>query len=147
MSIHTVTSQVGSNPITIETGKLAKLADGSVTVRCGDTVVLVRRATVSLQKGETLSLPMHLAASVGTPSVSVFSRHAKPGIWFPFGTQNRVFYPGLAWLGGNAPVFRDVSGETNIALIPVAPVFDACDSLLRREIPGESTLPQAAYGS
>ncbi|MFP6866963.1 MAG: hypothetical protein VCA35_13545, partial [Roseibacillus sp.] len=41
MSIHTVTADIGATPITIEAGKLAKLADGAVTVRCGDTVVLV----------------------------------------------------------------------------------------------------------
>ncbi|RYD82513.1 MAG: hypothetical protein EOP84_09280, partial [Verrucomicrobiaceae bacterium] len=39
--IHNVTSHVGSSPITIETGKLAKLADGAVTVRSGETIVLV----------------------------------------------------------------------------------------------------------
>ena len=33
--------QIGSGTITIETGKLAKQADGAVTVRSGDTVVLV----------------------------------------------------------------------------------------------------------
>ena len=40
MSTHTVTADVGQSPIVIETGKLAKLADGAVTVRCGDTVVV-----------------------------------------------------------------------------------------------------------
>ena len=38
---HSITSRFGSSDITIETGKLAKLADGAVTVRCGDTIVLV----------------------------------------------------------------------------------------------------------
>ena len=33
--------QVGSRSITLETGKLAKQADGAVLVRSGDTVVLV----------------------------------------------------------------------------------------------------------
>ena len=33
--------QIGSRRISIETGKLAKQADGSVIVRSGDTVVLV----------------------------------------------------------------------------------------------------------
>ena len=41
MSIHTITSQVGSTPIVFETGKMGKLADGAVTVRCGDTIVFV----------------------------------------------------------------------------------------------------------
>ncbi len=33
--------EVGGNTLIVETGKMAKQADGSVTVRCGDTVVLV----------------------------------------------------------------------------------------------------------
>jgi polyribonucleotide nucleotidyltransferase len=33
--------QVGGKTLTVETGKIAKQADGAVTVRCGDTVVLV----------------------------------------------------------------------------------------------------------
>ena len=41
-NIHNVTANVGSTPIIIETGKLAKLADGAVTVRCGETIVLER---------------------------------------------------------------------------------------------------------
>ena len=40
MSITTLSTQYGSEKITIETGKLAKLSAGSVTVRWGDTVVL-----------------------------------------------------------------------------------------------------------
>ena len=41
MNIHSVTCNVGENPITIETGKMGKLADGAVTVSCGETIVLV----------------------------------------------------------------------------------------------------------
>jgi heptosyltransferase-3 len=70
--------------------------------------------------------PMHLAASVGTPAVAVFSTHARPGIWFPFGAGHRVFYPGLGWSGGDPAVTRDAAGETNITLIPPAPVLAAC---------------------
>jgi hypothetical protein len=36
--------------MTIETGKLAKLADGAVTVRCGDTIILVT-AVSATKKG------------------------------------------------------------------------------------------------
>ncbi len=39
--IHTVSAEIGNKKIIIETGKLAKQASGSVTVRCGDTIVLV----------------------------------------------------------------------------------------------------------
>ena len=54
MSIHSVTCAVGANPITIETGKLALLADGAVTVRCGDTVVLVTVVSATkIKEGQT----------------------------------------------------------------------------------------------
>ncbi|MCZ2157560.1 MAG: polyribonucleotide nucleotidyltransferase [Bryobacterales bacterium] len=38
--IHSVTIDLGNRQITLETGKLAKQANGSVVVRCDDTVVL-----------------------------------------------------------------------------------------------------------
>jgi polyribonucleotide nucleotidyltransferase len=37
----TVSASVGKQGITIETGKLAKQADGSVVLRAGDSMVLV----------------------------------------------------------------------------------------------------------
>lgn len=36
--------------------------------------------------------PMHLAAAVGTPCVSVFASNKLPGIWFPFGTAHQPIY-------------------------------------------------------
>ncbi len=39
--MNTRDSSVGGKSISIETGRLAKQADGSVVVRCGDTMVLV----------------------------------------------------------------------------------------------------------
>ena len=41
MEARTVTAQVGNQTITVETGSLAKQADGSVVLRAGDSVVLV----------------------------------------------------------------------------------------------------------
>jgi len=75
--------------------------------------------------------PMHLAASVGTPSVCVFSTHAKPGIWFPCGLQHRILYPGLQWSGGETLAMRNTTGETNITLIPNDDVEEAFNSLLK----------------
>ncbi len=40
-TVHTVEVEVGGRTITLETGKLAKQANGAVLVRCDDTVVLV----------------------------------------------------------------------------------------------------------
>src|SRR5580692_663859 len=41
MNVHTVSAKIGDRELSIETGKLAKQADGAVVVRYGDTVVLV----------------------------------------------------------------------------------------------------------
>jgi len=41
MTVHTVEVEIGGRTITLETGKLAKQANGAVQVRCEDTVVLV----------------------------------------------------------------------------------------------------------
>ena len=50
MSIHNVAAHVGATPITIETGKLAKLADGAVTVRSGETIVFVSAVSATTIK-------------------------------------------------------------------------------------------------
>src|SRR5437588_6067160 len=39
-TVHTVSADFGGRTLTLETGKLAEQADGAVTVRYGDTVVL-----------------------------------------------------------------------------------------------------------
>lgn len=83
MSTHTVTAQVGSNPITIETGKLAKLADGAVTVRCGDTVVLVTAVSqTKIREGQTW-FPLSVeykerAAAAGVFPGGYFKREGRP---------------------------------------------------------------------
>ena len=43
-----VTAKIGGNEISIETGKIAKLADGAVIVTCGDTIVLVSAVSVDI---------------------------------------------------------------------------------------------------
>ena len=45
-----VTAQIGATPISIETGKIARLADGSVVVACGDTMVLVSAVSATTIK-------------------------------------------------------------------------------------------------
>lgn len=36
--------------------------------------------------------PMHLAAAVATPLIGIFSARNLPGVWFPFGSNSKVFY-------------------------------------------------------
>ena len=52
MNPTTVTRKVGNHEITIETGKMAKQADGAVLVSCGDNKVLV--TVVSSKRESTL---------------------------------------------------------------------------------------------
>ena len=40
MAVTTLTTEIGGRTLTIETGRLARLAGGSVTIRYGDTVLL-----------------------------------------------------------------------------------------------------------
>jgi polyribonucleotide nucleotidyltransferase len=83
MSIHTITSQVGSNPITIETGKLGKLADGAVTVRCGDTVVFVSAVSATTLKPGQDFFPLSVeykekASAAGRFPGGYFKREGRP---------------------------------------------------------------------
>jgi polyribonucleotide nucleotidyltransferase len=50
--------QIGSRTISIETGKLAKQADGAVIVRSGDTVVLVTACRASSAREGIDFLPL-----------------------------------------------------------------------------------------
>ena len=43
--------------------------------------------------------PLHLAASVGTPSVALFAARNLPRQWFPFGEQHRVLYHPVNCMG------------------------------------------------
>jgi len=83
MSIHNVTAHIGANPITIETGKLAKLADGAVTVRSGETIVLVSAVSATTVKEGQDFFPLTVdyrekAAAVGKFPGGYFKREGRP---------------------------------------------------------------------
>ncbi|MFP4055310.1 MAG: polyribonucleotide nucleotidyltransferase [Candidatus Brocadiia bacterium] len=50
MAVHRVERQIGDSTLTIEAGKLAKQADGAVTVRYGDTLTLVSAVSAELKR-------------------------------------------------------------------------------------------------
>lgn len=83
MSIHSIECAVGTNPITIETGKMARLADGAVTVRCGDTVVLVTVVSATKVKEGQTFFPLSVeykekAAAAGMFPGGYFKREGRP---------------------------------------------------------------------
>ncbi len=83
MPIHTASAQFGALPIIIETGKLAKLADGAVTVRYGDTLVIVTAVSATKIKEGQDFFPLTVeyrerAAAVGKIPGGYFKREGRP---------------------------------------------------------------------
>jgi polyribonucleotide nucleotidyltransferase len=78
-----VTAQIGSNQISIETGKIAKLADGAVIVSCGDTMVLVSAVSATAIKEGQDFFPLTVdyrekAAAAGKFPGGYFKREGRP---------------------------------------------------------------------
>ena len=83
MSIESVTSQVGSHEIKIETGKFAKLADGAVTVSCGETSILVTAVSQTKVREGQDWFPMSVeykekASAAGRFPGGYFKREGRP---------------------------------------------------------------------
>src|SRR5947209_9335799 len=78
-----VTAQIGSNQISIETGRIAKLADGAVIVRIGDSIVLVSAVyATSIKEGQDW-FPLTVdyrekAAAAGKFPGGYFKREGRP---------------------------------------------------------------------
>ncbi len=83
MSIHKTVSQVGSGSISIETGKIARLADGAVTVQLGETVVLVTAVSSTNVKDGIDFFPLSVeykekATAAGRLPGGYFKREGRP---------------------------------------------------------------------
>ena len=78
-----VTAQIGATPISIETGKIARLADGAVVVTCGDTMVLASAVSATQIKEGQDWFPLTVdyrekAAAVGKFPGGYFKREGRP---------------------------------------------------------------------
>jgi polyribonucleotide nucleotidyltransferase len=78
-----VSRKIGSAELTIETGKLARLADGSVTVRSGETIILVAAVSATAVKEGQDFFPLTVdyrekAAAVGKFPGGYFKREGRP---------------------------------------------------------------------
>src|SRR5215831_1162854 len=78
-----VTAQVGSAQIIIETGKLAKQADGAVTVQLGETIVVVAAVAATKAKPGQDFFPLTVdyrekAAAAGKFPGGYFKREGRP---------------------------------------------------------------------
>ena len=80
---HSVTATIGNLPITIETGKLARLADGAAVVRCGETIILATAVSATSIKDGQDFFPLTVdyrekAAAVGKFPGGYFKREGRP---------------------------------------------------------------------
>jgi len=78
-----VTAQLGETQITIETGKLARQADGAVLVQLGETIVLVAAVAATKPKEDIDFLPLTVdyrekAAAAGRFPGGYFKREGRP---------------------------------------------------------------------
>jgi len=78
-----VTAKIGGNEISIETGKIARLADGAVIVTCGDTTVLVSAVSATAVKEGQDFFPLTVdyrekAAAAGKFPGGYFKREGRP---------------------------------------------------------------------
>lgn len=83
MAIHKQTIQLGAGSLEIETGKFAKLADGAVTVRLGDTVVIVTAVSATKVKDGQDFFPLSVeykekASAAGRFPGGYFKREGRP---------------------------------------------------------------------
>src|SRR5215213_2410990 len=80
---HKVTATIGGKQIHIEAGKLAKLADGSVTVQLGETIVIVAAVAATTAKPGQDFFPLTVdyrekAAAAGKFPGGYFKREGRP---------------------------------------------------------------------
>jgi polyribonucleotide nucleotidyltransferase len=78
-----VTAQIGATQISIETGKIARLADGAVVVSCGDTIVLASAVSATIIKEGQDFFPLTVdyrekAAAAGKFPGGYFKREGRP---------------------------------------------------------------------
>src|ERR1700677_2568386 len=78
-----ITASLGDKQITIESGKLAKQADGAVTVQLGETIVLVAAVAASKAKAGQDFFPLTVdyrerAAAAGKFPGGYFKREGRP---------------------------------------------------------------------
>jgi ADP-heptose:LPS heptosyltransferase len=97
-----------------------------------ESAAVLQRATLFVGQD---SGPMHLAASVGTPTIAVFSARNLPGIWFPHGDAHTPIYH-MTDCAGCALDFCVEHNKKCINSIPVDEVLSAVNKTLlaiRRE--------------
>jgi ADP-heptose:LPS heptosyltransferase len=122
---------LGSPSDTARSEHILKEWRGPTLNLCGKVPVRVSAAV--LERGLLFighdSGPLHLAASVGTPCVGIYSARNLPGVWFPRGEAHRILWHRTDCFGCELDVCR-VRQKECIMSISVDQVFQAVVDLL-----------------
>lgn len=97
------------------------------------TAALLQRAGLFIGHD---SGPLHLAATVGTPCVAIYSARNLPGQWFPRGTQHTIFYHTLPCAGCQLEICLERQKQC-ILSVRVEEVFQAVENHLNRVDPSK----------
>ncbi len=97
---------------------------GMLTPR--ESAAVLQRAAVFIGHD---SGPMHLAASVDTRCVAIFSARNRPGVWFPYGNAHKVIYHQTECYGCGLEICAD-KGKKCIKSITVEETLSASVSIL-----------------
>lgn len=99
---------------------------GDLTVR--ESAAVLKRASMFVGHD---SGPMHLAATVGTPCVAVFSARGLPGQWWPRGDRNKIFYNQTPCFGCELDVCIQWNKKCILGIKPDAVAGAVCTMLER----------------
>lgn len=121
---------VGARGDEVRARRLAGRWNGPVLFRCGTDL----RATTALLGRARLFIgtdggPMHLAAAMGVPTVSIFAGNNPFGVWFPRGTANTVLYHRTPCTGCRLTACTTLDTAC-LRAIAVDAVVDACTARL-----------------
>lgn len=105
---------------------------GRLTPRVSAAVIAQCKLFVGHDSG-----PMHMAAAVGTPIVSVFSSRNPPGMWFPLNDNHRIHYTRIECMGC-ARVRCDDRNKECIRRITPEEVLASCIASLRAGLTSEN---------
>lgn len=83
--------------------------------------------------------PMHLAATMRTPCVAIFSARDKPGVWFPYGDKHKILYHKTECVGCGLYVCNR-NEKKCIMSITVNETYDAIKSLLQERLAPQENL-------
>lgn len=116
--------------------QVGKSWEGNQANFCG--VLTPRESAAVLEKATIFighdSGPMHLAVSVGTSCVAIFSARNKPGVWFPYGNNHKVIYHKIECYGCGLEVCEHYAKKC-ITSITVNEVYGYVKNLLESDKP------------